>query len=67
MIGKRLTISVIGAAALVSALLAISAIWLVLTEPTAVVAALEEGTVTPAVRELAAALAAAFRALIAYL
>ncbi len=62
-IGIRLTT----AAAAVSALLATSTIWLVLTRPAAVATAVNQQTIGPIARELATALINALRGLLAYL
>jgi len=63
----RMSISVTGAAAVVSGVLATSTIWLLLTSPATLAAALNEGTVTPVIRELAAAVVHALSGLLAYL
>ncbi len=67
MIWTRMGIRLMGASAVVSALLAASTIWLVLASPTTVTLALDEGRIGPIARELAAALINAFRGLLAYL
>lgn len=63
----RMSISLTGAAAVVSTMLATSTIWLLLTSPATVAGALDEGTVTPVVRELASVLIDALRGLLSYL
>jgi hypothetical protein len=63
----RIGMSLTGAAAVLSILLASSIVWLLLTSPVTVAGALEEGAVTPIVRELATAFVAALRGLLAYL
>ena len=63
----RMSISLTGAAAVVSTLLATSTVWLLLTSPATVAGALDQGTVTPIVRELASALMDALRSLLSYL
>ncbi len=63
----RIGIKVTGTAAALSALLAASAVWLLLTDPATVAGALDRGTVTPIIRGLAAALVDALRTLLAYL
>ncbi len=67
MIWTRMGIRLIGATAVVSTLLAASTIWLLLTSPTTMTAALDEGRVGPLARELAVALISVFRGLLAYL
>jgi len=59
--------SVTGAAAAVSMLVAVSTIWLLLTDPATVAEAIGEGTITPLVRELASAILDAVRGLLTYL
>lgn len=63
----RMSISLTGAAAVLSTLMATSTIWLMLTNPATLASALNQGTVTPVVRELASALIAVFRGLLTYL
>ncbi len=60
-------IRVIALAAITSALVATSAIGLLLTSPATVAAALDEGRVGPIARELAIALFGVLRGLLAYL
>jgi len=58
---------VTGAAALLSAFVATSTIWLMLTNPTTLAATVDGGAIAPAVRELATALVRALCGLMAYL
>jgi hypothetical protein len=64
---QRLGVSVFGFVALVSIVLAAATIWLFLTEPVTVATAVNEGEVTPLVRELARVLIEALTALLKYL
>jgi hypothetical protein len=64
---QRLGVSVVGLVAIVSAILAAATIWLVLTEPVTVATAVNEGEVTPLVRELARVLLDALAGLLKYL
>ena len=59
--------SLVGAIAVLAALLAGLTIWLLLTDPVTVTGALQDGTVTPLVRELALAFAGALRGLLRFL
>jgi hypothetical protein len=63
----RLSLSLFGAVAVVAATLAGATIWLVLIDPLTVADAVNEGTVTPLVRELAGALYGALRGLLKWL
>jgi len=63
----RRGISVTAAAAVVSTLLATSTIWLLLTNPATVATAVDQRTIAPIARELAAALIDALHGLLAYL
>ncbi len=63
----RFGIRVTTAAAGVSALMAASTIWLVLTRPATVATAVNQQTIGPIARELAAALLNALHGLLAYL
>ena len=64
---QRLGVSVFGLVAIVSIVLAGATIWLVLTEPVTVATAVNEGEVTPLVRELARVLIDALTGLLKYL
>jgi hypothetical protein len=59
--------SLVATLAAVSALLAGMVIWLLLTDPTTVVGALHDGTMTPLVREIAKAVVEAIRSLLRFL
>jgi hypothetical protein len=63
----RFGISVFGAIALVSAVMAGATIWLVLTDPVTVADAVTEGDVSPFVRELAEVILDALKGLLKYL
>lgn len=63
----RLSISLFGVVAIVAATLAGATIWLLLTDPVTVADAVNEGDVSPVVRELAALLYGALRGLLRYL
>jgi hypothetical protein len=63
----RLSLSVVGAIAVVSTVLAAATVWLLLSRPVAVATAVNEGEVSPVVRELAAALWEALKGLLKYL
>jgi hypothetical protein len=63
----RLSISLFGIVALIAATLAGATIWLFLTDPVTVADAVNEGNVTPLVRELAGALYGALRGLLKWL
>ncbi len=63
----RVSLSLFGAVAVVSAVLAAATIWLLLTNPVTVAETVNEGTVTPLVRELASVLYQAFSGLLKYL
>lgn len=64
---QRLGVSVFGLIAIVSVVLAAATIWLFLTEPVTVATAVNEGEVTPLVRELARVLLDALAGLLKYL
>jgi hypothetical protein len=63
----RVSLSLFGVVAVMSAVLASAVIWLLLTDPVTVADAVNEGQVTPFVRELASALYQAFSGLLKYL
>jgi multidrug resistance efflux pump len=63
----RLSISLFGVVAIVAATLAGATIWLLLTDPVTVADAVNEGDVSPVVRELASLLYGALRGLLRYL
>jgi hypothetical protein len=64
---QRLSVSLFGLIAVVSVLLAGATVWLLLTNPVTVANAVNEGEVSPLVRELAQALFNALRGLLKYL
>jgi hypothetical protein len=64
---QRLSISLFGLIALVSVLLAGATVWLLLTNPVTVANAVNEGEISPLVRELAQALFSALSGLLKYL
>jgi hypothetical protein len=63
----RLSISLFGVVAVLAATLAGATIWLLLTDPVTVADAVNEGNVTPLVRELAGALYGALRGILKWL
>jgi hypothetical protein len=63
----RLSISLFGIVAVLAATLAAATIWLLLTDPVTVADAVNEGNVTPLVRELAGALYGALRGILKWL
>ena len=64
---QRLSVSLCGAVTVVSVVLAVATVWLFLTNPVTVANAVNEGDVSPLVRDLAQALVAALRGLLRYL
>ena len=64
---QRWSASLFGAIAVVSVLLTASTVWLFLTNPVNVVNAINEGDVSPLVRDLAQVLYNALRGLLRYL
>lgn len=63
----RLSLSLFGTVAVMSAVLAAATIWLLLTDPVTVADAVESGQVSPLVRALAGVLYDAFQGLLKYL
>ena len=63
----RLGVSLFGLVAMVSAVLAAATVWLLLTNPVTVATAVNEGEVSPLVRELARVLLDALAGLLKYL
>ena len=63
----RVSLSLFGVVAVVSAIVAGATVWLLLTDPVTVADAVNEGQVTPLVRELASVLYQAFSGLLKYL
>ncbi len=64
---QKWSASLFGAIAAISVLLAVSAVWLFLTNPINVANAINEGEVSPLVRSLADALFSALRGLLRWL
>jgi hypothetical protein len=64
---QRLSVSLFGAITVVSVVLAVATVWLFLTNPVTVATAVNEGDVSPLVRNLAQALVDALRGLLRYL
>jgi len=64
---QRVSMSLFGAIAIVSVLLAIATIWLFVTQPVTVANAVNEGDVSPLVKDLAAAIFEALKAILKYL
>ncbi len=63
----RVSLSLFGVIAVVSAIVAGATVWLLLTDPVTVADAVNEGQVTPLVRELASVLYNALSGLLKYL
>jgi hypothetical protein len=64
---QRVGVSIFGAVALASVVLAVATIWLFLTNPVTVANAVNEGDVSPFVRDLARVLFEALQGLLKYL
>jgi hypothetical protein len=64
---QRLSVSLFGAIAAISIVLAAATIWLLLTNPVTMANAVNEGEITPLVRDLAQLLFEALRGLLKYL
>jgi hypothetical protein len=64
---QRLSISLFGLVAFVSIVLAAATVWLFLTNPVTVATAVNEGDVSPLIRDLADVLFNALRGLLKYL
>jgi len=64
---QRVGVSIFGAIAIVSVVLAVATVWLFLTNPVSVASAVNEGEVTPFVRDLARVLFEALQGLLRYL
>ena len=64
---QRIGVSIFGAVAIVSVVLAVATVWLFLTNPVTVATAVNEGEVTPFVRDLARVLFEALQGLLKYL
>jgi hypothetical protein len=63
----RTSLSLFGTVAVISAVLASATIWLVLSDPVTVANAVNEGDVSPLLRELATAVYEALKGLLKYL
>lgn len=63
----RTSLSLFGMIGVVAAVLAFATIWLVLTDPVTVANSVNEGDVSPLVRELASAVYEALKGLLKYL
>ncbi len=63
----RLSLSLFGVIALVSAVLASATIWLLITDPVTVADAIDQGHVSPLVQALAGVIYQAFQGLLKYL
>jgi hypothetical protein len=61
------SLSLFVAVAVISAVLAMATIWLVLTDPVGMADAVNQGSVTPLVRELASVILEALQGLLKYL
>jgi hypothetical protein len=64
---QQVGLSVVGAMALIGLIVGIATVWLLVTEPVTVVNAVNDGQVTPFVRDLARVLFEALRGLLKYL
>jgi hypothetical protein len=60
-------VSLFGAVALIAVVLAVATVWLFLTNPVTVVTAVNEGEISPFIRDLAEVLLRAFQGLLKYL
>ena len=63
----RLSASVLSVTAVLAAIVAGTTIWLLLTDPVSMTAAVNQGTISPLVHQLAQALSDAFRELLRWL
>jgi len=64
---QRIGVGIFGAVALVSVVLAVATVWLFLTSPLTVATAVNEGDISPFVRDLARVLCEALEGLLKYL
>lgn len=64
---QRVGLSVFGAIAVISVVLALATVWLFLTDPVTVANAVNEGDVSPFVRDLARVILQALEGLLKYL
>ncbi len=65
--GQSWGVGVIGAVVIISVVLAAATVWLFLTDPVTVADAVNQGEVTPFIRDLASVLLTALRSLLRYL
>ena len=63
----RVSLSLFGTVAALSAVLSVATIWLLLTDPVTVADAIDQGEVSPLVRALAGVLYDAFQGILSYL
>ncbi len=63
----RMSVSLFGTIAVVSAVLATATIWLLLTDPVTVANSVNQGDVSPLVRQIASAVYEALKGLLKYL
>ena len=64
---QEVGVSIVGTVAIVSAVLAAATVWLFLTDPITVADAVNQGEITPFIRDLANVLLTALRNLFGYL
>ena len=64
---QQVGLSVVGAMALIGVIVGIATVWLLITEPVTVVNAVNDGQITPLVRDLARVLFEALRGLLRWL
>jgi hypothetical protein len=64
---RRVGLSVVGAVALISVVLAGATAWLFLTDPVTVVNAVNEGEISPFIKDLASVILEALQGLLRYL
>jgi hypothetical protein len=64
---ERIGMSLVGAIALIAIVLALATVWLFLTNPVTVATAVNEGEISPVVRDLAQVLLRALEGLLKYL
>jgi hypothetical protein len=64
---ERIGMSLVGAIALIAIVLALATVWLFLTNPVTVATAVNEGEISPFVRDLAQVLVRALEGLLQYL
>jgi hypothetical protein len=64
---KQWSVSVFGAVAVVSIVLAVATVWLLLTDPVTIATSVSQGEITPLVEDLARIIFDALRGLLRYL